>query len=402
MKNRLRRVAPAVGVALALTGCETLLTDLPTAGDDFETPLDGLSGDLNAAFVRGDENFEKAFTVGDGLGPIFNNVGCEGCHPGDGRGTPELGFFRFSNGSDLAEALGGPQHQDKAIPGIPVEAIPDGVDRSFRLPPPVFGVGLIEAIPAATIVAKADPDDADGDGISGRVNRVMPPDFVPGSHVGGGPGLQLGRFSRKAQVSSLVEQVAAAYQQDIGITSDFMPQENPHPQAGGVALGDGVSDPEIPASIVLETVLYVRLLAPPARGESTAEVQQGEGVFSEIGCADCHTPVLRTGPSPVPQLSEVDAHLYSDLLIHDMGPDLADNRPDGDATGQEWRTAPLWGTRLVADFLGGNRFFLHDGRARTLHDAIEYHGGEAGGSRDLYRGLSESDRQALIAFLESL
>ena len=166
---RSTRWAGLVGLALLL-GCDSVMTEAPTAGDEFSAPFDGMTQDLNSAFVEGDENFERAFTVAEGLGPIFNNIACEGCHPGDGRGTPEMGFFRFSRGSDLAVDIGGPQHQDKAIPGIPLEVVPAGVDRSFRLPPPVFGVGLIEAIPVATITAHADPDDEDGDGISGRPN----------------------------------------------------------------------------------------------------------------------------------------------------------------------------------------------------------------------------------------
>ncbi len=400
MKQGLQLILLAAG--LGLGACDNIMTETPPVGDDFESPFDGMSADLNAAFIRGDENFERAFTVEEGLGPIFNNVGCEGCHPGDGRGTPDLGFVRFSRGADLALESGGAQHQDKAIPGIPTEVVPGDADRSFRMPPPVFGVGLIEAIPVETILANEDPDDADGDGVSGRANWVVPPSFVPASHVGGGDGPQLGRFSRKAQVSSLVEQVAAAYQQDIGITNDFLPVENSHPQAGGIASGDLVPDPEIPASTVLETALYVRLLRPPEQGARTEEVLRGEVLFTEIGCATCHVPTLRTGNNPVPQLSGVDANLYSDLLLHDMGTELADNRPDGDANGQEWRTAPLWGTRIIGDFLGGATPFLHDGRAGSVHEAIGFHGGEGAYSRGRYDALSEVERAALLAFVESL
>ena len=402
MKLRLL-CAGVIGTAfLGSMGCDTLMTGLPPAGDDFETPYEGLSHDLNLAFAEGDENFEHAFTVAEGLGPIFNNNACVACHPGDGRGTPDLAFYRFSRMDDLARSEGGAQHQDKALPGIPLEVRPQGVNESERMPPPVFGVGLIEAIPVETILANEDPEDADGDGISGRANMVSAPDFVPDWHVGGGAGPQLGRFSRKAQVSSLLEQVAAAYQQDMGVTSDFIPEENPHLQAGGVAIGDNVPDPEISASTVLETVIYVRLLAPPARGEQTDEVGQGEAKFAEIGCASCHIPTMKTGINSIPQLSEVEAHLYSDLLLHDMGPGRADGRPDGMADGQEWKTAPLWGTRLIADFLGGKAFYLHDGRATSLREAIEFHDGEAGTSKALYDELNENDKQALITFLQSL
>ena len=402
MKLRLLRAGVMGALFLGSIGCDTLMTGLPPAGDDFETPFEGLSHDMNLAFAEGDENFEHAFTAAEGLGPIFNNNACASCHPGDGRGTPDLAFYRFSRMDDMAEGEGGAQHQDKALPGIPLEIVPEGVDRSLRMPPPVFGVGLIEAIPVETILANEDPEDADGDGISGRANIVEAPDFVPAWHVGGGEGPQLGRFSRKAQVSSLLEQVAAAYQQDMGVTSDFIPEENPHPQAGGVAVGDNVPDPEIPASTVLETVIYVRLLAPPARGEKTDEVRRGEAKFAEIGCASCHIPTMKTGGNSIPELSEVEAHLYSDLLLHDMGPGLADGRSDGMADGQEWKTAPLWGTRLVADFLASNAFYLHDGRATSLREAIEWHGGESEASKVAFDELNETEKQELIAFLQSL
>ena len=390
-------------LGLLLSGCDTLMTSAPEDADVLDAPLEGLSTDLNAIFLDGDERFAEVFRVQDGLGPIFNNVSCEGCHPGDGRGTPDLGFPRISTADDLGQALGGPQIQDKAIPGHRPETLPDGVLITFRLPPPVFGVGLIEAIPEASILALADPDDADGDGISGRPNWVTPPDFVPATHVGGGGGLQLGRFSRKAQVAALVQQVAEAYQQDMGITSDFIPEENLNRQLSGTAsLGDLVADPEIPASTVLSTTMYVRLLAPPGRGKITDEVRRGEGLFDQIQCAACHVPSLTTGPNELEALDRVEARLYSDLLLHDMGPGLADGRPDGDASGSEWRTAPLWGTRLAGEFLDGQEFYLHDGRARSLDEAIRFHGGEAEASKNAYEDLPADDRQALVDFLKSL
>lgn len=400
--NRLLRITGIVACLLMITSCDTFMTKKPTAGDDFESPFDNLDRDLNALFLEGDENFEHVFTFEEGLGPIFNNTACGSCHPGDGRGTPELGFFRFGSDPDLAMHLGGPQHQDKAIPGVPLEIVPNNVERSFRLPLPVFGVGLIEHIPEATIMAHADPNDDDGDGISGRPNMVFPPEYVPEAYVGGGPGPVLGRFSRKAQISSLLQQTVEAYHEDMGITSDFAPVENLHPQSGSIATLDQVPDPEIPASTVLETVVYIRLLQPPARGKITTEVLTGEKMFNDIGCASCHIPTMQTGRSPIAALDRADVHLYSDLLLHDMGPDLADHRADGDATGSEWRTTPLWGSRLIPEFLDGNEFYMHDGRATSVHDAIMIHGGESQASRNTYAGLSQSDQDALIAFIKSL
>ena len=362
---------------------------------DFETPFEMLPSDLNATFARGEEAFMKVFTVEEGLGPIFNQAGCISCHPRNGRGMPDLSLIRFSMGHNLMVDMGGPQLQDKAIPGVSYEMLPMGVDKSTRLPPPVFGMGLIEHIPVETILSYADADDADGDGISGRPHWVTAPDFVASTEIGGGPGEQLGRFGRKASVSSLVQQTATAFQQDMGITNSFL-QEEPS------TAGDTVPDPEVERSTVMDIVVFMRLLSPPPRGEITEEVKRGDKIFNRIGCASCHVPTMQTGPSPIDALNKVNVHAYSDFLLHDMGEELADNRPDNDATGTEWRTPPLWGTRLVAEFLGGTPFFLHDGRATTLEGAIRAHGGEAQNVKAAFFNLSETQQQAVIAFLESL
>jgi CxxC motif-containing protein (DUF1111 family) len=266
----------------------------------------------------------------------------------------------------------------------------------------VFGAGLIEAIPVDSILARADPDDADGDGISGRANWVLAAEFVPAHEPGGGTGLQLGRFSRKAQVSSLIEQTVAAYAEDMGITSDFRTVENYDPLASPAnAAADRVSDPELPASAVLAVVSYLRLLAPPAPGDMSASRERGRTLFASVGCASCHIPVLRTGPSKTRALAHRDVALYSDLLLHDMGDGLADYRGDGSADGREWRTTPLWGLRPMRDFLNGEAFLLHDGRARSVEEAVRLHGGEAQSARDTFIGLSGSDRAALLDFVES-
>ena len=396
MRQHLKIIVVFV-VMTTVTGCDDMitLTKPLIEGDNFETPFDMLSNDLNSAFFRGEEAFMRGFTVQEGLGPIFNNNSCVACHPGNGRGTPDLALIRFSMGHDLIPELGGPQFQDKAIPGVPYEIIPAGVDKSVRLPPPVFGMGLIENIPVETILSYADEFDADGDGISGRPNWVTPPDTIPSTEVGGGPGEQLGRFGRKASVSTLVQQVAQAFHQDIGITSSFFPVEHSH-------VGDTVPDPEIDASTVMDIVVFLRLLSPPPRGEITPEINSGEALFEKIGCASCHVPSMQTGASPISALNEVNANIYSDFLLHDMGEELADNRPDASANGREWRTAPLWGTRLVAHFLDGTPFFLHDGRATTLEGAIRAHGGEAQKAKEAFFNLLDKEQRAVIAFLESL
>lgn len=399
-----------VAIVLALPifffiGCDTLLTEAPEPHTTLEEPFDELTPTELAAFARGDEAFEEEFTAETGLGPIFNNTACGSCHPGDGRAHPSavFKFFGHVQGGtiDLLTELGGPQLQDRSLPGVPAETLPpEATAVSVRAAPPVFGVGLIEYIPVADILANEDPNDADGDGISGRAHWVTAPDWVPANVAGGGAGPQLGRFGLKANTSSLLQQVARAYHQDIGITTDFIPVENFRSNTS--APGDLVADPELPAGTMLDVVFYIRMLAPPKRSEITAEVQQGETIFSQIGCVSCHVPKFNTGPSPFKALAFREVALYSDLLLHDMGPALADEFIDGDAAGSEWKTKPLWGLGRTPDALGGVPYYLHDARTSDLNTAIMLHGGEAQKSRDNFAALSPEQRQALLAFLNSL
>lgn len=396
-----RRTTLIASLALATlsVGCGFLLTDAPDDADVFDAPLDGLTAPERAAFVEGDAQFGRPFAPASGLGPIFNNVSCASCHSADGRGRLENSLTRFD---DPTGQFGGPQIQDRAIPGAERESLPVGFAGSVRLPPPVFGVGLIEAIPDSVLLALADSADADGDGISGRANYITPPEFIPAGEPGAGPLPRVGRFSRKAQVASILHQTVAAYHQDMGITSDFLPVENRNP-ASSVAgeAADRVGDPEIPAAVVRSVVNYLRMLAAPAPGGDTPERLRGAFVFDSIGCASCHVPVLQTGAHSIAALANKPVPLYSDLLLHDMGPGLADNRPDGSAGGSEWRTTPLWGLRLMRRFLNGDAFLLHDGRARTIDDAIQLHGGEALAARTRFVALPAADRAAVVEFTGS-
>ena len=396
----IRAAGLLIMVVLGLAACDRLMTTAPENGDIFDGPLPGLSAADLAAFAEGDAQFGRAFAPSAGLGPIFNNVSCASCHSGDGRGRPENALTRFSRGADLVRELGGPQLQDRAISGAEPETVPSGVETSLRLPPPVFGVGLIEAIPEADILANADEADADGDGISGRPNYVTPPDFLPAHGEPSGPAL--GRFSRKAQVSSILQQTVGAYHQDMGITTDFLPEENFNPLASGSSLAaDRIADPELSAATVHAVVAYLRMLAPPEPGPMTSRRTRGRTMFEEVGCASCHVPTYRTGPSSIRALAGRAADLYSDLLLHDMGDGLADGRPDGQANGREWRTTPLWGMRIMRKFLNGHAFLMHDGRARSVEEAILVHGGEADSARIAFRALPTEDREALIDFVES-
>jgi CxxC motif-containing protein (DUF1111 family) len=388
----------------ALTAaCGDLLTQAPPDGDVFDAPVPGLSAAELRAFARGDAEFARRFAPATGLGPIFNNASCASCHSGDGRGRLENSLSRIGSlENDMLRGFGGPQIQDKAIPGAQPEVVPAGAAVSLRLPPPVFGVGLIEAIPEAAILALADPDDRNGDGISGRPNWVRSGVYVPHAEPGAGSELRIGRFGRKAQISNLLEQVTEAYHQDVGITSEFLPLENRDPRSSiPIEALDGVGDPEIPAATVLAVVHYIRALAPPAPAADTPTITEGRALFQQIGCASCHVPALTTGASPLPALSNKSADLYSDLLLHDMGDALADHRPDGQASGREWRTTPLWGLRLMRQFLNGEAFLLHDGRARNVEEAILLHGGEALGARDRFAALAATQRSALLEFVET-
>ena len=397
------RLPILLATLLCATGCDWLVTDAPLDADLFDAPVAGLTQSELAAFARGDAEFGRRFAPSTGLGPIFNNVSCASCHSGDGRGRLDNVLRRIgSSADDFLRGAGGPQVQDKAIPGAAPELVPTGVAVSVRLPPPVFGVGLIEAIPESAILARADPDDADRDGISGRVNWVWAASYVPSVEPGGGNEKRVGRFGRKAQVSNLVEQTVEAYHQDIGITSNFRMSENRNPQSSiPIEANDRVADPEIGAATVQAVVHYMRGLAPPAPGGETSRRAEGRVLFEQVRCSACHTPRMVTGASLIAALSSKPVDLYSDLLLHDMGDELADHRPDGDASGREWRTTPLWGLRLMRDFLNGEAFLLHDGRAGTVEEAIRLHGGEAKTSRDAFVALTPAQRAALLDFVES-
>jgi CxxC motif-containing protein (DUF1111 family) len=268
--------------------------------------------------------------------------------------------------------------------------LPAGVLFSPRTAPVVFGLGLLEAVPEWQVLSLADPRDRNRDGISGRPNYVW--DAIKGRPA-------LGRFGWKANTPNLTQQAAGAYNGDMGVTSDLFtaePCEGQHPGCARHA-------PEIDAQTVADVALYTQTLAVPARRDLDDPVtQRGEHVFYAAGCAGCHTPTLRTGTlRGVPEVSNQVIHPYTDLLVHDMGPGLADGRRDFQASGSEWRTPPLWGVGLV-ETVNGHTNFLHDGRARTLLEAVLWHGGEAKAARDKVKRLARRDRDALIAFLGSL
>jgi CxxC motif-containing protein (DUF1111 family) len=298
--------------------------------------------------------------------------------------------------------LAAPRYEVIGPDGEPV----DGLLLSPRVAPAVFGVGLLEGVPEDDILDLADPDDEDGDGISGRANLVPDP-ATPGNQI-------LGRFGWKAAVPSVEEQNAGAFAGDIGITSSLRPhQPCTRLQAECLSAPAG-GDPELDDRKLDQVTFYTRTLAVPARRDVGAPATTaGQQTFEDIGCTACHVDELRTGEDGVEALAEQVIRPYTDLLLHDLGPDLADGRPELDGTGavvgtpdldpsgQEWRTPPLWGIGLVATVNGHTRF-LHDGRARSLEEAILWHGGEAKAARDRFRSLDAQDRESVITFLESL
>ena len=241
----------------------------------------------------------------------------------------------------------------------------------------------------------ADPDDADGDGISGVPNWINIPSYItPYPDAVSQNGKYIGRFGKKAAVYSLLQQTVEAYNQDIGITSIFDP----------IDVYSGLEiDPEVSAQTIHDVVFYLQTLkAPIPRNQNDPEVIQGKNIFNQINCASCHVPVLKTGYSPIEALSFKEFHPYTDLLLHDMGSELDDGYTEGNAKTWEWRTPPLWGLGLSPDAQGGHYFLMHDGRAKSIEEAILLHGGEGTDSRERYQNLSQTEKDVLLKFLESL
>ncbi|WP_226898636.1 di-heme oxidoreductase family protein [Mangrovicoccus algicola] len=432
-----------------------------TDGQALSQPSGGMSAARELDFLVGKALFEKLWvaapsstTASDGLGPLFNARSCLQCHRDDGRGSPPAHpgdpglLMRISvpGGPPRAgieawiatapDPVYGWQLQDQANRGLAAEyrlelryddlpvALSDGTVATLRRPtyriadpgygplhaeamlsprlaPAMTGLGLLEAIPEADILAHADPGDADGDGISGR------PAFVPGEVAGE---VLLGRFGWKGGSPTVRQQTAEALSADIGISSPLFPVHWGDCMAAQSACRDapGGGDPgqgglELDAAALDLLVHYARNLGVPARRDPEgAPVLRGKQVFYETGCIACHVPKYVTARLPArPKQSFQLIWPYSDLLLHDMGEGLADHRPDGRATGREWKTPPLWGIGL-AQQVNPAAGFLHDGRARSLLEAVLWHGGEAAAQRDAVIAMPAPDRDALIAFLESL
>ena len=389
----MNRAAATAGTAGGIAALVIVACACP-APKKLGDPLDGLTQQESARFVQGREAFQRAFTPETGLGPLFNADGCAECHEDPatgGRGDEiesHVSVFDPATGScDQLVEKGGPVIQQHATPALSAAL---GIDReptpaaakvvASRSAPELFGLGLLDAVPDAEILALADPDDRDHDGISGRPNR-----FVDG---------RLGRFGRKAFVPTLREFNAGAYTIEQGITNPESPTEE---SIGGDTIPPGVDpvpEPEITQAALDATDDFVRFLAPPQRAHLDAAGRRGRKLFGAIGCAACHVPSLTTGDSPVEALRYKTVYAYTDLLLHDMGDGLADIC-FGLATPSEFRTAPLMGISKATAL-------LHDGRAKSIEEAIRLHAGEASTARNRFEALSSQDRDALLRFLGSL
>ncbi len=381
--------------------CEHFGPPEPEEHDLLDGPIERLTIEEQKQFLAGDIAFnDEIFTVEKGLGPVFVGTSCGSCHAGDGKGHPFVKFTRFgqsdSTGNQFATfGDGRNQLQHKAIPGYEGQVLPEGAPFSEFVAPSVTGLGYLDAVTDETILALADPDDLDGDGISGRPHYNYPPDYVHYRQNSIPNGEKyIFRFGKKASTYDLLHQTVDAYNQDIGITSIFDPID---PYSGLP------QDPEIGTQTINDVVLYLKTLkAPIQRDQDVPEVIAGKKIFEDISCSSCHTPTLQTGFSPIAQLSYQEFHPYTDLLLHDMGPELDDGYTEGYAETYEWRTAPLWGLGLAADSQGGQVYLMHDGRARSIEEAILLHGGEAARSRNQYKELPSEKKEQLLAFLNSL
>lgn len=394
-------------LATGITACEKLLPPAPADNEILDGPVEGLTAEQNQIFLQGDFAFNnEIFTPQTGLGPIFVASSCGTCHAGDGRGHPFTTLTRFGQSDSTGNMYlntGGPQLQNRAIPGHTPESLPANIPHSQFTPPANTGLGFLEAVTDADLFAMQDPNDANGDGISGVLNWVTLPAFVtPAANAISNNGKYIGRFGRKAAAFNLLHQTVNAYIQDMGITSGYHPQDLFHFNNGAFAT-DNIPDPEVSSAAVNNVVFYLQTLkAPLPRNQNDPDVIAGKQLFTQLNCSGCHTPQLQTGYSPVEALSNKTFFPYTDLLLHDMGAALDDGYTEGTAGTAEWRTPPLWGLGLSPDSQGGQYYLMHDGRAHTIRDAVLFHAGEAQQSRDAYVLLSGTEQEQLIKFLESL
>ena len=392
-------ISIALVALLTIISCEDLVPAAPDDDQLLDGPVDGLSHEQNRQFLAGDIAFnDEVFTVGSGLGSVFVATSCGSCHAGDGKGHPFTTLTRFGQTDETGNKFlhrGGPQLQHRAIPGFKPESLPDGAASSRFMPPINTGLGFIELVSDEDILAMADPQDVEGDGISGVPNwNTIPAYAIPFENAISQNGKYICRFGKKGSVYNLLQQTANAYNQDIGITSIFEPYD---------VYSNLEIDPEVSTQTVNDVVLYLKALkAPIQRWKDSDVIVTGKNLFVQLGCEKCHRQTLHTGYSPIEALSNKKFHPYTDLLLHDMGSGLDDGYTEGSAKTYEWRTPPLWGLGLSPNSQGGKYFLMHDGRAQSIEEAILLHGGEGTSSRDRFNQLTVAEKEAVIQFLKSL
>jgi CxxC motif-containing protein (DUF1111 family) len=368
-----------------------------------DVPIDGLSPADVAAFEKGDALFDLPFTPADGLGPLYVRDACGACHQDGSRGPGlvqkmvEVDADGITHDPDQSEILYGNSIRAELAAGAttPVEPPPGdtNIKVTTRVGPPVFGRGYIEAVDDNAIVAMAAAEAKRTDGIHGVVAEspylsVPNPDTTFESYQTGD--MVIGKFALKARIGTVDDFVADAFQGDMGLTTPMRPVELPNPDNLTDDLKPGV---DLDIDHVDQIAFYVRRIAIPERVKITP---QGEKLFDQLACSACHVPAMQTRSDyPIPQLAGIAAPIYSDLLLHDMGPALADGMVDGGATSTQWRTAPLIGERFVKEL-------MHDGRATTIEDAILAHDGEALAAANAYRALTPANQQLLLDFVGAL
>ncbi len=377
----------------------------------------------------------KFFTVEKGLGPVFVATSCGACHAGDGKGHKFVQFKRFGQKdrefTNKFTHMGGRELQDRAIPGYKPEVLPKDATFSTLVAPAVTGLGLLQYVPDQFLIDLVKKQRAEGV-VSGEINWIDKFDYSPArmmASYANNPNVSktvaelmadenpdvaekftygvnsgeinpedvkyVGKFGKKAATFDLLDQAADAISEDIGITSIYRPID--------IYSGEEI-DPEVDTQVVNDLAFYLKTLkAPIPRDQDNPEVIKGKDLFiNVVNCAACHLPTMKTGVSEIEALSNKEFHPFTDLLVHDMGSALDDNYTEGSARSFEWRTPPLWGLGLSPDSQGGGYFLMHDGRARSIEEAIALHGGEAEQIRMKYDKLSDKDKKALITFLESL
>jgi CxxC motif-containing protein (DUF1111 family) len=399
MKEKIRVLFGLVATLLIYISCSKMLPGAPEADQILDGPVEGLTSEQKKLFLKGDVAFnDEVFTQATGLGPIFVATSCGSCHAGDGKGHPFTTLTRFGQSDTIGNQflhLGAPQLQHRGISGFQPETIPASATFSSFTPPANTGLGFLEAVSDATLLSLADPNDADGDGISGRPNWVSIPSYcIERPNTIQRAGKYIGRFGKKAAVYNLLQQTVNAYNQDMGINSSYEHYSTYNGQD---------ADPEVTNGTVQDVVFYLQALkAPIQRTPDDADVKAGRQLFLSINCGKCHTPQMQTGSSPVAALSNKTFFPYSDFLLHDMGSALNDGYTEGTAMPAEWRTPALWGLGLSKNSQGGSYFLLHDGRAGSIDQAILLHGGEAQQSKTAFQNLPAEDKARVIKFLESL